>query len=101
MAEDLLLQFPTDASNMVIPPNSVTTPVDRRINGMLKYIAVTVPENCTMTVTNNNMTKLFFSNEAGTLEFPNGLEFEDTVIKLANTSLTDAARITYRMIFEL
>ena len=86
---------------MVIPPNSVITTVDRRINGMLKYIAVTVPENCSMTVSNNNMTKLFFSNEAGTLEFPNGLSFEDTVIKLANTSSTGTARITYRMIFEL
>lgn len=99
--ENLLLQFPNTASDMVIPPNSSRTVVDRTINGRLRYISVTVPENCTLTILNNNLVKMFFSNEAGTLEFPQGLIFEDTEIIVANTSPTDPARLTYRMIFDL
>lgn len=101
MSEDLLIQFPSSSENQILPPNTVRTVLNRRINGMLRYITVTSPENTFVDILNNNISKLYFTNESGTLEFPNGLAFEDTVVNVGNTSTTNPARITFRLVFEL
>jgi len=100
-SEDLLIQYPSGSSDQIIPANTVRTVLNRRINGMLRYVTVTVPENCFVNIKNNNISKLYFTNESGTLEFPNGLAFEDTEVVVGNTSTTNPARITFRLIFEL
>jgi len=99
MAEDLLIQYPTGPDDQIIQANTTKTILNRRINGMLRWMSVTVPENCSMIVYNNNIAKLFFTNESGTIEFPHGLSFEDTMIVISNASTTDPARITTRMVF--
>lgn len=96
--EDILLQYPSAPEEMLIPGGVTVTTVNRRINRMLRTITVSIPTLGVMTVENNNITRLFFSGESGTLEFPKGIYLEDVVIKLTNTG-TEPARFNYRMIF--
>lgn len=96
--EDLIIQFPSSLEEMQIAGGANITTLNRRINKKLMYVTVSIPENGIMEVYNNNMVKLFFCNESGTLQFPNGIWFEDMMIKLYNPS-QDPARFNYRMIF--
>lgn len=96
--DDILIQFPMSMSDMLIPANTTITPVNRRINRKLKTITVSLPANVIMTVENNNITQMFFANESGTLEFPEGIYFEDTVITLTNAGNTPA-QASFRTIF--
>ena len=99
MSENTLIQYPNSAAEMSIPANTTITPVDRRINLKLIFVSVSIPENGTMTVYNNNVKTMFFADETVNLIFPDGVLYEDLVIVLSNTG-TDAARFNYRMIFE-
>ena len=96
--EDVLLQYPNSTDQMLVAANTTITPVNRRINRRLKFITVSVPENGVMVVYNNNLPKLFFSGESGTIEFPNGLQMDDVQIALTNASASPA-RFNYRLIF--
>lgn len=96
--EDILLQYPNTAEEMLIPAGTTITPVNRRMNRRLRSISVSIPTLGIMQVSNNNITRLFFSGESGTLEFPKGIWMEDVVIQLTNTGTTPA-RFNYRMIF--
>lgn len=98
-AEDMYIQYPTSVAEMQVPANTTIVPVDRRINKRLKTLTVSVPENGIMEIVNNNVTRFFFSNESGTLEFPNGVYMEDMVITLTNTDASNPARFNYKMIF--
>lgn len=97
-ADDILVQYPMTSADMLVPANTTVTPVNRRFNRKLKTITVSIPANGFMTITNNNITQMFFSNESGTLEFPEGIYFEDTVITLGNTGGSPAA-FSFRCIF--
>lgn len=96
--EDVLLQWPSTTDQMQVAANTTITPVNRRINRRLKFITISIPENCVMIVYNNNLAKLFFNDESGTIEFPHGLDMGDVKITLTNTGSTPA-RCNYRLIF--
>ena len=96
--EDILLQYPNSPEEMLIPAHTTITTVNRRINCRLRSISVSIPETAVMTVSNNNINRLFFSGESGTLEFPRGIWMEDTVVQLTNAG-DEPARLNYRMIF--
>ena len=96
--DDILIQYPMSAAEMLIPANTTVTPVNRRINRKLKTVTVSIPQNCILTLENNNITQMFFSNESGTLEFPVGIYFEETVISITNTGNTPA-QCSFRCIF--
>ena len=98
LSDDILIQYPMNAGDMLIPANTEVTPVNRRFNKKLKTITVSIPAKGIMTVENNNITQMFFSNESGTLEFPVGIYMEDVVIRLANTGDTPA-QFSFRCIF--
>lgn len=98
VSDDILIQYPMNAGDMLIPANTEVTPVNRRFNKKLKTITVSIPAKGIMTVENNNITQMFFSNESGTLEFPVGIYMEDVVIRLANTGDTPA-QFSFRCIF--
>lgn len=97
-ADDILIQYPTSATEMLVPANTTIVPVNRRFNRKLKTICVSIPENGRMTLTNNNIQQMFFSNESGILEFPAGIYMEDVVIELTNAGDT-AAPFSFRAIF--
>lgn len=96
--EDVLLQWPSSTDQMQVAANTTVTPVNRRINRRLKFVTVSIPANCVMIVYNNNLPKLFFNDESGTIEFPNGLDMGDVKITLTNTG-GSPARCNYRLIF--
>lgn len=96
--EDIILQYPNSTDQMLVAANTTIKPVNRHINRRLKFITVSVPEDGVMTIYNNNLPKLFFSGESGTIEFPNGILMEDVQIVLTNTSASPA-RFNYRLIF--
>ncbi|MBO5003635.1 hypothetical protein J6C36_05130 [Methanocorpusculaceae archaeon] len=100
MMRDIIIKYPANISEMLVPAGATITTLDRRINGKLRSIAVSIPENGIMEIKNNNITSLFFSNEAGCVELPHGVEYEDMVITVANTG-TDAARFNYLLVFEM
>lgn len=96
--EDILIQYPNSPEEMLVPGNTTITPINRRMNRRLRSISVSIPELGMMQVTNNNITRLFFSGESGTLEFPRGIWMEDVTITLTNAG-PDPARFNYRMVF--
>ena len=98
--KDIIIKYPASISEMLVPAGATITTLDRRINGKLRSIAVSIPENGIMEIKNNNITSLFFSNEAGCVELPHGVEYEDMVITVAKTG-TDAARFNYLLVFEM
>lgn len=98
--KDIVIKYPANVSEMLVPGGAAITTLDRRINGRLRSIAVSIPENGIMEIKNNNITTLFFTNEAGVLELPHGIDYEDTVITIANTG-TEPARFNYLLVFEM
>ncbi len=96
--EDILIQFPNNTAEMLVPEQSTIKTVDRRINKRLMFATVSIPKDGIMTISNNNIIQLFFSGESGTITFVNGMFFEDTVIELMNTG-TEPARFNYRLLF--
>lgn len=97
-SDDILIQYPTSSAEMLVPANTTIIPVNRRFNRKLKTICVSIPENGRMTLTNNNIQQMFFSNESGILEFPAGIYMEDVVIELTNAGPLPAP-FSFRVIF--
>ena len=98
-AEDIVLQYPRNASEMLVAPNTKITPVRRRINKRLIAVTVSVPQNGIINIINNGETVLFFSDESGTLPLENGIDINDLVIEILNAEPTEAARFNYRLVF--
>lgn len=98
-AEDIVLQYPRNASEMLVAPNTKITPVRRRINKRLIAVTVSVPQNGIINIINNGETVLFFSDESGTLPLENGIDINDLVIEIINAEPTEAARFNYRLVF--
>jgi len=95
---DMVVQYPTSISQMQVPANSTVTTINTAIDRKLMAISVSVPTNCIMTVHDGSSEKFFFSDESGTLRFPNGIYFDQVKITLANATASPV-RFTYRLIF--
>ena len=98
-SEDIVLQYPRNASEMLVAPNTKIVPVRRRINKRLIAVTVSVPKNGIINIINNGETVLFFSDESGTLPLENGIDINDLVIEIINAEPSEAARFNYRLVF--
>jgi len=101
-AQDLVIGFPNNTTEMLIPASTTLTPVKQRIGKRLISMTVSIPENGIMIVKNNNIQISgcgFFSNESGTITLENGIPIEDLEIVLTNASTTTAGRFNYRLVF--
>lgn len=96
--EDLIVRKPSGAGDMLTPGNYKGTPIIRRVNRRLKSITVSIPENGTLEIINNNIPVLFFSDESGTIELDKGIDIQDLEIRETNAG-ANPARFNYTLVF--
>lgn len=98
-SEDLLLQYPNNASEMLIPASERKVTIERTINRRLKYLAVSIPANCTMTIYNDNQKLLFLCDESGTIQLPAGVYIGNLRVEVVNADTSNPARVNYKLVF--
>lgn len=95
--DDLILQYPPSTGELTLEAGKTyEKPVT--INRRLRFISVSVPENCTLEIQNDNSTIMWFTGEAGTMEPPTGCTINEMKIIVHNAG-SEACRWSCRMIF--
>lgn len=95
---NIIIQYPNSISQMQVPANSTVVTVNTSVGKKLKSISVSIPANCIMLVHDGSSEKFFFSDESGTQDLPDGMEFDQIKITLSNATASPA-RFTYRLVF--
>ena len=95
--DDLIVQYPESTKKLELAAGD-TYEKSVTINRRLRYICVSVPENCTLEIQNDNSTIMWFTGEAGTMEPPTGCTINEMGIKVQNVGSEDC-RWSCRMIF--
>ncbi|ADN37068.1 hypothetical protein Mpet_2321 [Methanolacinia petrolearia DSM 11571] len=95
--EDLLIQYPESTENINLSPGETFNKAIE-VNRKLKYLCVSVPSGCILEIKSDNITKMWFCDEAGTIEFQSGMSFGRMEINVQNCT-TEAVRWTCRMLF--
>lgn len=97
-AENLYLQYPESSADYTLAASGTYTR-EVTVNRKLKYLTVSIPTDCILTVYNDNNLWGWFTDEAGTLEIFNGITFGALKIVVKNTDTSNAKRWTCRMLF--
>lgn len=97
--EDLIIRYPTNSAEMSVPADTTLKPVSKTLNRKLRSITISVPATGIMKVYNNGTQLFYFCDEAGTIEYPNGVTINDLEIEITNTDADNPARFTYILVF--
>lgn len=95
--EDLVLQYPPSTSELSLEAGA-TYEKTVTVNRKLRYLCVSVPADCLLEIQNDNITQMWFTDEAGTIELPTGYQINELTIKVQNVGSV-ACRWTFRAIF--